>query len=149
MKLTYSEEKVKALAKFLDCQVEQIGIPVGFENEFLANGGEYIVLTDEEADAKAREYILDSLWSFNSEFIVSHANKRGQLDSDSQGILVGAIKKMQEKYCESVNPIIKTLIDDLDYFVDSAIAADGRGHFIAPYDSKEHEEGDYFIYRTN
>ena len=29
----------------------------------------YIVLTDEEADEKAKQYILDSVWAFNANFL--------------------------------------------------------------------------------
>jgi len=53
------------------------------------------------------------------------------------------------------------MIDDEDSFVEAAISADGRGHFLAGYDFNENEEtvllydnGDsgnpiFFIYRQN
>ena len=33
----------------------------------------YMVLTDEEADEKVKEYIKDSVWAFNSSFLSSHS----------------------------------------------------------------------------
>lgn len=35
-------------------------------------GQEYKVLTDEEADKAAADYIKDSLWAFNADFILQH-----------------------------------------------------------------------------
>lgn len=41
------------------------------------------------------------------------------------------------------------MIDDIVAFVNDAIDADGRGHFIALYDGYENEQDGYFIYRQN
>jgi hypothetical protein len=56
---------------------------------------------------------------------------------------------MQGELCESANPIIEALIEDMDHFVSDAISSDGRGHFISRYDGEENEEGEFYIYRTN
>jgi len=44
-------------------------------------------------------------------------------------------------------------LDDIDSFVDAAISADGRGHFMSSYDGNENEEEvngtTFYIYRIN
>jgi hypothetical protein len=126
----------QALAKFLDCDVEDAAD--------LIEGGDYLVLTDEEADEKAKEAIIESLWAFNASFIL------GECGLDLSG--EDALQKMQGEMCEGAQDFITSLIEKtcgLDSFVESAISADGRGHFLASYDSEENEEGNYFIYRIN
>lgn len=63
------------------------------------------------------------------------------------------IRAYQEKECEDCNEDLYNMIDDFDEFVDDAICSDGRGYFLARYDSDEHEikldNEYYFIYRTN
>lgn len=135
------DPRVLALAQYLDVQPNEIEEGHG-ENCFEC-GGEYLVLTDDEADELAAERIKESLWAFNAEFIASHT-KNGLDDAQ-----IEAIRGMQEKLCESANGIIEALIEDVDCFIEDAIRADGRGHFIAHYDSEEGESGEYYIYRTN
>lgn len=109
---------------------------------------EFRVLTDEEADAAAGEYIKDSLWAFNASFIL------GECGLDLSG--EDSLRQMQEKSCESANDFILSLVEKtcgLDSFVESAISADGRGHFMSSYDGNEDEVqsgGKYwFVYRIN
>ena len=105
----------------------------------------YIVLTDEEADEMAANYIKDSLWAFNSGFIIDHS----KLPYEAKEM----IETYQQDKCESANETIEALIEDLDEFIEDAISADGRGHFMSSYDGNEHEQsinGVYFyIYRMN
>jgi len=86
------------------------------------------VLTDEEADKKAKERILDSVWAFNASFIACEIGKP-ELEEMIQGY--------QEAKCEGANDAILRLIDDTDEFCDSAISANGRGHFLSGYDGNE------------
>lgn len=106
---------------------------------------EYMVLTDEEADKATRENILESVWAFNKSFLDSHSEAIAEMDEY-------VFKKIQEM-CEGANKTILRLIDDVDHFIEDAIACDGRGHFLSGYDGEENEIklGDvyYFIYRTN
>lgn len=110
-------------------------------------GNEYKVLTDEEADKAAEEYIEESLWAFNTEFILEHS-KIDVVGREYEKI-VKAFRKMQETLCESANPLVEALIGDIDQFVYDAVEADGRGHFISSYDGEEHESENFYIYRTN
>lgn len=108
--------------------------------------GDHLVLTDEEADEKAAEYIEQSLWAFIPSFL-----------ADETGLFVEVFEAIQGNgKCESNNDAILSIIEKtcgLDEFVKSAISADGRGHFISHYDGKENEEtvnGEtFYIYRTN
>jgi len=137
-----TEQRVEALAKYLGCSVDEI-VTGHYADEFEACGGEYLVLTDDEADDKAREYIEGSLWAFSASFIASHSTKGWS------NACVKALEKMQGELCEDANPIVEALINDMDHFVRDAIGADGRGHFISQYDGEENEEGAFYIYRTN
>ena len=107
---------------------------------------DYLVYTDEEADEAVREYIEETVWAFSPSFLQAHT-----------GVSSYIIEEMQKKMSPSANEAITAMIKDFDYFVDDAVACDGRGHFLAPYDFEENyvsfsnEEGEnvtYFIYRV-
>lgn len=108
------------------------------------HSNDYLVLTDDEADEKAKEDILESLWAFNASFIAYHTD----LDEE-------VIQAIQDNgKCESNNGTIHNLIKklgDLDDFVSDAISEDGRGHFMSSYDGNENEETvngtTFYIYR--
>lgn len=109
-------------------------------------GNEYAIGDDDQADDAALEYIKESLWAFNADFI---AGEIGNYD------LKPAIEALSEK-CEGGNDGIMALIEaftTIEDFVQSAISADGRGHFISSYDGEENETEynwtDYYIYRVN
>ena len=107
------------------------------------SGNEYAIGTDEMADEACRDYIKDTIWAFKPEFIASECS----LPSGSED----AIRALQEK-CEGANEAILAMVKGscgLDSFVESAISADGRGHFLAMYDGDEHEIEDYYAYRIN
>ena len=136
------DNKIKALADFLGKSVENLRD--NGDNYFqVVDGYEYLVLTDGEAGEKAQEYIEDSLWAFNAEFILESCG----LDSGSN--VIESLRKMQEDSCEGCNDFIRALIDGtcgIDEFAAQAILADGRGHFLSIYDGEEGEQGGYFIY---
>jgi len=108
---------------------------------------EYAVGTDEEADQAVKENIKQSLWTFNAEFIIDHA-KVGYSDA-----FVKQLKEMQAKLCEGCNDLVECLIEDLDEFIDDAISADGRGHFLSSYDGNEEKvtiDGEtFYAYQLN
>ena len=106
---------------------------------------DYLVLTDDEADEAVREEIEEMLWAFNSSFLAGETG----VDEDVFLALFNNGK------CESNNDAIASLIKStcgLQEFVDSAISADGRGHFL-DVNLEENEitfNGiTYYIYRRN
>lgn len=105
----------------------------------------YLVCTDEEADEKAKEYIKESVWAFNADFIVDHS----KLPYEA----IEMVEGFQYAKFEDANETILALINDFDDFVSDAISADGRGHFMNSYDGHEHEvniDGTYYyVYRMN
>ena len=112
-------------------------------NELTELDEDYLVLTDDEADEKAKEYILDSLWAFTPNFLAS-----------ATGIDLEVFEAIQNNgRCESNNDAILRLVDDEDALVEEAISWDGRGHFLSHYDGAENSETvnetEYFIYRQN
>jgi hypothetical protein len=129
--------RYRVLCDFLNCSEDDLEVDFSDELVFEYGNQRYLVLRDYEADKRARKYILDSIWAFNPSFLESHTG----IDKDT-------IKIIQEK-CEDANEPLKRLIKDLDHFVNDAILADGRGHFLASYDFEEHYQNGYYIYRTN
>lgn len=149
------EERKRALASHLQLkeeEIEDIEYDSNF-NEFKIGKEEYLVLTDKEADERAREDIERSLWAFNSSFILQHCSTYERMTNWEYDYAKEALEKIQGYFCEGINELIRAMIEDLDEFVDDAICEDGRGHFISMYDGRENEEEvdgtRYYIYRTN
>lgn len=128
---------------------EAAEIERNYDGSFSCGSWEYQVMTDEEADEAARGEILESLWAFRPEFILSHMHDHGPTSVREDEAICKALRIMQEELCESATPIIRALIADLDDFVSDAIQADGRGHFISRYDGDEIELGEFYAYRQN
>tara|TARA_Y100000356_G_C11234766_1_gene277074 strand:- start:644 stop:1156 length:513 start_codon:yes stop_codon:yes gene_type:complete len=107
---------------------------------------DHIICTDEEADELAYGYITDGLWTFRPSFLAGET-----------GIDINVFEALAaNQQCEGNNDALTSLIKStcgLDEFVQSAIGADGRGHFIAHYDHNENEVtvGDttFYIYRMD
>lgn len=131
-------DKIKALAKFWDCEIGDIRGST-YQNDLFEIGQcEFLVLDDQEADEKAKEYIEDSLWAFNPSFL-----------SGETGLPEEVFIALQEK-CEDANDtIIELLGNKLDDFVENAVSCDGRGHFLPSYDGTENETAEFFIYRMS
>lgn len=119
----------EALAKHLEIDIDDAQIAI--------DQGDYLVLTDAEANSACRESILTSLWAFNADFLAAHSKV-----ADSE-----TFELLQTKF-EDANNAIARLINNLDIFVKDAILADGRGHFLAGYDGDETEADGFFIYRN-
>jgi hypothetical protein len=137
-----NNSKKEALSNYLgvenENEIEQID-----EDNFSYDNADYIVWTDEQAQTSAEQYIRDSLWAFNVDFIADHA--KANLNKTARK----AIAEMQGALCEDANPINEAIIDDIDDFINDAIETDGRGHFLNTYDGKENEQDGYYIYRVN
>ena len=135
------DNKIKALAEYLGIEESAVK-PTGFDS-YETDCNEYLVLTEEEANQKTKEYIEDSLWAFDTGFILYAC------DLNNTEEVSCSLRKMQEDSCEGCNDFIRALVDGtcgIDEFVDQAIIADGRGHFLSSYDGEEGEQDGYFIY---
>lgn len=134
-----TESRRKALALYLEIDESEIN-EGNNETNFEIGREEYMVLTDTEADEKAADYIKESLWAFNASFLSSYTDLPEEMFSG-----------MQDK-CESANPAFLKCVEragGLAGFVEQAISADGREHFMSSYDGEENEQGQFFIYRVN
>ncbi len=98
---------------------------------------EFFVANEKEANTLAAESIKEKLWAFEADFICEHSAAL----TKAGGRAENSVREMQRMLCEDAQPIIEALIDDLDTFIEDAIEADGRGHFIADYDGEEHDQG--------
>lgn len=117
------------------------------DNCFDTSVGEFLVLTDDEAEEKAREEIRQSLWAFNPDFILRHTKAYENTTEYEDEAIIEALKEMQSRICESANELVYALINDFDEFCEDAIDEDGRGHFLSYYDGKEYESDNFYIYR--
>ena len=147
-----TNEKIKALKielNDLDIEVNQSKYD---KDTFETEQGDFLVLTDKEADERVKESIKDTLWAFNTPFILEHIKGYQNTTDYEDRCITKALSKLQEDLCETANPLIEKLIDNLDEFVKDAVDYDGRGHFLASYDGDEREvEVDgtkYFIYKN-
>lgn len=140
---TETNPKLLALAKYLDVNPSELSESSYDESLIELGNQEYLVLTDSEADERCAEYIKESLWAFNASFIIDHSRAEWSEELEK------SIQETQSKLCESANSFVEALIDDLNAFIQDAIGADGRGHFLSSYDGEENEQDEYFIYRQN
>ena len=134
------DQKAITLADYLNIGQDEIEQSTYSDDQYGAEGCEYLVLTDEEADEAIIEYIKDSVWAFNASFL-----------AEFTGLPMAVFEALQPQ-CENANEAILELIeygDGIEYFAAQAVSADGRGHFLSHYDGEEAESGEYFIYRTN
>lgn len=145
-------EKIIELAQFLGIEADTIEKDEYNENKFYADGGEYLVLTDEEADKATAEEIESLLWAFNADFIIEKTGLSRKMSDYEVKSVIESLTELQGKTCESCNEFIKAVIKGtcgLENFIIAAVNADGRGHFLASYDNNENESDNYFIYRVN
>jgi hypothetical protein len=141
------EDKQIVLALHLECNPDELSEETydhyGLTRFSLGNQ-EYAIGTDSEADEAAKEYVKDSVWAFNASFILSECDLPSEMED--------AIKALQSDKCEGANDALLALVEKcttLENFTQSAISADGRGHFLSGYAGDVNEEGDFFIYRLN
>jgi hypothetical protein len=148
-----ANERVKALSQFLKVSASEIEESRYDSKVLEAEGGEYLVLDDGEADRAVREYISESLWAFRPEFLAPLVKEEIAEELEEFGESVEEHIKELQKRSEDSNADVRNLIDDFDFLVEEAVRADGRGHFLASYDNEEGETkvgGEwYFIYRVN
>lgn len=117
------------------------------DNCFDTSVGEFLVLTDDEAEEKTREEIRQSLWAFNPDFILRHTKAYENTTEYEDEAIIEALGEVQSRICENANELVYALIKDFDEFCEDAISEDGRGHFLSYYDGKEYESDNFYIYR--
>lgn len=142
-----NDPKLAALCEYLSCNPEDL-IKEDYDHyglqRYSCDGKEYAIGTDEEADKAVSAAIKESIWAFNASFILNHCDLPLELED--------AIKAFQEDKCEGANDALLALIEkcgDFDGFVENAVAADGRAHFLSTYDGCEEDGGEFVIYRIN
>lgn len=135
-------ERIEALKRFLineDYIEESEELTYQEEdNCFDTSVGEFLVLTDDEADEKVKEEIRQLLWAFNPDFILQHTKAYENTTEYEDKAIIEALKEVQGK---------NALINDFDEFCEDAIDEDGRGHFLSYYDGIEYESDHFYIYR--
>ena len=142
------KNKKQALAAFV--AESPISYDADTDEYTTRNGAVYKIFTDAEADQAAKEEIMNTLWAFNADFILDHSKAADALSGHERAEVIKALQEMQANLCESATPLVRCVIADLDEFIDDAIRADGRGHFIAQYDGDEHDlGGDLYAYRMD
>jgi hypothetical protein len=145
-----ADTRITLLAKHLGIEPSDISISKYDDDTLDAGGlGEYLVLEDDDADTRCKDYILETLWAFNASFLERY------IETDDSDALIESIQAIQGKLCESCNSTIKAMLGSrLNEMIDDAISEDGRGHFLAGYDSEEIELAEnghvkFYAYRTN
>ncbi len=136
---TITDDKRAALAEYLEEDADDWSESSYDDSLFECGNRKYLVLTDEEADDRNKEYLKETVWAFRSSFLASHM---------PDGVSEEVIKAVQEK-CESGNEALRAMILDWDHFVDDATGTDNRGHFLSSYDGEEIEHEGFYIYRVN
>ena len=115
------------------------------KNKFDAAGGEYLVLTPEEAQELALQDCRESVWAFNADFLADYLPPGGR----------EALEALRSAdLCEDANDAVLALLgDNAERAFMAAIACDGLAHSLAHYDGEELSatvDGvTYQIYRTN
>ncbi len=135
--------KIEALAKFLKINPEMIKHSQ-FPDNFRYGSNEYLVYTEIEANNACADFIKETIFLFNSEFILFETG----LNYNNK--IVETFKTMQERQQSNCRDFLLSLIDrtcGFDAFVDSVILKLGRGTLLATLDGKENQEGNFFIYR--
>lgn len=143
-----------SLAENLGCSPENIIPSPQCDKIFDVGAREYLVVTEQEATEIIAEQIENELWAFHPEWLIRHTLLRNNAKfaaADYEAVLQ-AFTAIQERMMEMCHPILKGLIEatcGMPSFVAEAIAHNGRGHFLAPYDRDEKRQGDFCIYRMN
>jgi hypothetical protein len=161
-----SDPKVKALMQFLDLETDE-DISKEYGEVYDTPEGEYLVLTDDGADEALRDYISDTVWAFNYDFLsffidddrlaqyygISTTYYDEELDEEiDTGDFEEAfymhmgysiedwIKHLQGQYENGNDELLNLIGGNFDRFVRDAEMSDGRGHFLSGYDGVENEE---------
>lgn len=107
------------------------GLPV-----IVIDGCEWAVAENEDqANTAAGLHIYNSVCYFTPSFLAQHS------DVPEEVFEFLAVKGYSD------NEAYLAMIYEIGDFIEDAIDADGRGHFLNGYDGKEEKIGNYFLYR--
>ena len=136
---TSNPSLIIALAEKFGCYPKDVA--EDWDENYVIDGADYLVLTDSEADDKVEEYVEGSLWAFSPSFLSSITG----VDSE----VFEAIQANGR--CEDNNDAIMSIISatntDMKEVAEEAVRWDGRGHFLSQYDGQEIEvyaDGEYY-----
>jgi hypothetical protein len=151
---TTSTEQINALAAHTGSKPEDIKQSEYDKNIFEANGIEYLICSNMQATQRAGDDIKQSLWAFDTGFIVEHSTPEaiktfceriGANTYDDSPFT--AIHSYCADVCEGANYLIEKMITDINQFIEDAISIDGRGHFLSTYDGIEYNVHENYIYQ--
>lgn len=94
--------------------------------------GEFAVGTEADADKDCAEYIEDSAWAFTSSFLSRYTGLPEEMFS--------AVQESCESANDAILICIKRAEGGLAGFIELAVDADGRGHFLASYDHEQRKQ---------
>lgn len=143
-------ENITWFGNFTNEQTEKIK---EYVSENYSTNTDVMVMTEQAREKEAKDCIRESLWAFNSSFIVNHIKESvvKEMSDYEYDKLESVISNITGDMCESANGLIFALIEDFDEFFEEAISCDGYGHFLNKYDGTEDEvdvDGEwFFIYR--
>lgn len=143
-----------SLAENLGCSPENIIPSPQCDKIFDVGAREYLVVTEQEAADIIAEQVEQELWAFQPKFIIQHTflHEGITFDDDEYRAIVQGLAAIQDRLMEKCNSMLKGLIDvtcGMPFFIEEAVTHQGRGHFLAPYDEHEEQQGDFYIYRMN
>ena len=92
----------------------------------------------DEATAAAKLWLVDHLWHLPAELLLPYLNL-GVRSPDINACLLVALDKLREELADSVNPLLKALLnaDRLDEMADSYFSTYGVASCLAWYDDEE------------
>lgn len=139
--------KQTALAAFLYCDPDEI-IEDKLGN-FNHRRRKYLVLTDEEANAKTADYIRESVWTCSPHFLARYC----QIGIGKEDIEVLLDQANHSDKVESVNDELTDLVEagaGMSKLIQDSISADGRAFYLSDYNVEDASPcGKYYIYRIN
>lgn len=128
--------KRRALANFLNQDVQTIECDKRDDCMFQVADANFLVLNEAEADVAAADMALAQILSLSDELLYKHSKK---------GVTHHDIKVI--KAASGVETMMSLMVDPLA-LAEEAVALGGRAAFICE-DGEENEEGCYNVYRLN
>lgn len=99
------------------------------QDTFTIYGEEWVVLTEEEAEEWAYDYLVENIDNFNSNFLSEYTGVSEEM--------IDAIKEHGEDSRHVITVLVACQEGGLEGLVHEAIIRDGMGEFISTYDGEE------------